>query len=170
MIPISLNPIDLYDCFCYILFLKGVAEYPLQVSGVGRAAPPVTFFAYWRRPMFFLFSSLPAEPPQKSSYTPIGSLVMRVYWLVIGHLLIFSFGVAILMNHLQNNLLINCCFWVSVVLCPIARWVDIKRYKGQTSEGEPATMQHWKKYTLFVVGYAVPLWIAVQFLARVLDS
>jgi uncharacterized membrane protein YhaH (DUF805 family) len=116
--------------------------------------------------MFFLFSSLPASSSKQPVYTPIGGLIMRMYWLILGHIAVVVLGVAIFMHRIHDQLLYNLLYLVAVVLCSAARFIDIKYYKGLTSDGDPSTMAHWRRYSLFVAAYAVPLWIVVQLILR----
>jgi hypothetical protein len=116
--------------------------------------------------MSLSFSSIPVDPSKQPSFTPFGGLIMRVYWMIMGHLLVAMLGVAIFMNQIHYRLLLNLLYLVAAVLCIVARFIDIKYYKGQTSDGEPSTMKHWRRYSIFVAAYAVPLWIAIQIFAR----
>ncbi|MBN1980453.1 MAG: hypothetical protein JW795_02905 [Chitinivibrionales bacterium] len=50
-------------------------------------------------------------------------------------------------------------FWVLILSLICVRYVDIKYYKGKTKDFEPATMSHWRKYTLSLLGIAAVLWI-----------
>jgi hypothetical protein len=120
--------------------------------------------------MFLLFSSLPVESSKQPEYTPIGSLIARMYWLVIGHITVLLLGIAIYTNQLHYQLIFNILYVIAAVLCPVARFVDIKYYKGTTTEGEPSTMAHWRRYSIFVAAYAAPLWIAVQVISRLTHS
>jgi hypothetical protein len=116
--------------------------------------------------MFLFTSSLPVESPKQPEFTPFGALIARMYWLVLGHITVILLGVAIFTNQLHYQLLFNLLYLIAAVACSVARFVDIKYYKGTTTEGEPCTMAHWRRYSIFVAAYAVPLWIAVQILSR----
>jgi len=120
--------------------------------------------------MFLFFSSLPVESPKQPAYTPIGSLIARLYWLVLGHVTVILLGAAIYTNQLHYQLVFNILYAIAVVACSVARFVDIKYYKGATTEGEPSTMAHWRRYSIFVAAYAVPLWIAIQIISRLVHS
>ncbi|MCY0993114.1 hypothetical protein OV203_38595 [Nannocystis sp. ILAH1] len=41
--------------------------------------------------------------------------------------------------------------WVTVALSILARRVDITRWSGKTASGEPATLVHWRRYTVTVL-------------------
>ena len=49
-------------------------------------------------------------------------------------------------NHLTDVL-----FGATVILLVIARYVDISYLHGDTSNGEPATMKHWRQYAIGLV-------------------
>lgn len=55
--------------------------------------------------------------------------------------------------------------WVVAAAMVAVRYVDITRFGGQTTEGQPATLAHWRKYALGVAFVTSLLWIAAHLLA-----
>jgi uncharacterized membrane protein len=68
--------------------------------------------------MFLLFSSLPVESSKQPEYTPIGSLIARMYWLVIGHITVLLLGIAIYTNQLHYQLIFNILYVIRRGIMP----------------------------------------------------
>lgn len=86
--------------------------------------------------------------------------VARIFWMLFGNGILVLTFFSILSNN--NNKFISTSdfiFFATVILLIIVRFIDIKRLNGKTSSGEPATMGHWKKYTLFLILGSAAMWI-----------
>ena len=110
------------------------------------------------------------EPVDSNSSNPKYSsgfiLLLRLYWMFIGHIAVFMAAVTICINQLQSSILVNSLFFVAVICLPISRYIEIKKYHGETADGEPATMSHWKRFSIMVAAYSIVLWLAAQAIAR----
>lgn len=106
----------------------------------------------------------PLTPTTEQEYAPLGSALTRIYWMAIGHVLIGI--IAYLIASGKSLVIVNSAYFLLVALVIIVRLIDIKVYKGQTSEGDPATMSHWKRFSAIVIGYSVLLWVAAILVAR----
>jgi hypothetical protein len=52
-------------------------------------------------------------------------------------------------------------FMVAIVLI-IVRYVDITKFKGQTSEGKPATLVHWRRYAVLTAVVSAGVWVLAR--------
>jgi hypothetical protein len=96
--------------------------------------------------------------------TSLGGMVARIYWMLIGHsAIIFS---AMYIASGKSPIITNTVFFLLVMSLILIRFIDIKIYKGQTAEGEPATMKHWQRFTAIVLGYSSAIWLLVFLIAR----
>ncbi len=50
-------------------------------------------------------------------------------------------------------------YWTVVLLLLSARFVDIRIFHGETSNGEPATTGHLKRYVAVLIGVACAIWV-----------
>jgi hypothetical protein len=50
-----------------------------------------------------------------------------------------------------------------VVLLILARYMDITRCHGQTTDGGPATLAHWRRYVLGLIPVTAGLWALMRF-------
>ncbi len=49
-------------------------------------------------------------------------------------------------------------FWAFVALLIGVRYLDIRKLEGLTASGRPATIVHWRRYTLFIVAFSLVVW------------
>ena len=98
------------------------------------------------------------ERPGRSR--PSGCL-LRVYWMLLGNALVGLLAYVIAGGDGTLGPA-DLLYWLGVAGLVAARYVDIAYLAGETAEGEPATMKHWQRYSLGVLGVAVTLWLAVH--------
>jgi len=97
---------------------------------------------------------------ESTGYLP---LVLRITWMMIGNLGLFICAVLIAQGvaPVVTDLLL---FLVAGGLITV-RYVDITRCEGQTSEGEPATLAHWRRYAGGMLLTSGAMWAAARFVA-----
>jgi hypothetical protein len=96
--------------------------------------------------------------PQTPQTEQTGCLpaIVRLIWFAFGNLLLIT--LAILIVKRRTFSIFDIIFWVTVILLVMTRYFDIARLQGLTVENEPATLQHWKHYTLMLFLISVVLW------------
>lgn len=87
--------------------------------------------------------------------TPLAGQLLRIFWLAGGNAIIYASWVMIVLVSAPLP-----CIWDAVVLITVglmigARRVDITRYAGRTSDGEPADLTDWRRYVAIALGSAV---------------
>lgn len=97
----------------------------------------------------------------------VGCLV-RFYWLFFGNALLFFILIFIVEKRARIPSFLDAAFWVAVGLLIVVRYVDIRYLNGQTGEGKPATMDHWRRYAAIVVPAALVAWILAHVFGRVM--
>lgn len=99
------------------------------------------------------------SPPQQKA----GCLaaLARVYWMAVGNVLLFVCAIYAAKQEPPSAL--DGLYAGLVALLLVVRFVDITRLGGQTSEGLPATLAHWRRYALGLVPVAAFVWIGVRF-------
>jgi hypothetical protein len=53
-------------------------------------------------------------------------------------------------------------FAITFVLMIGARWLEVRSGAGETATGEPATMEHFKRYAAILLPAVVVLWVAAK--------
>ncbi len=84
-----------------------------------------------------------SEPQQKTGCL---AALARVYWMAVGNVLLFVCAIYAARHEPPSAL--DGLYAVLVALLLVVRFVDITRLGGQTSEGHPATLAHWRRYAL----------------------
>jgi hypothetical protein len=54
---------------------------------------------------------------------------------------------------------LDLAYWSVVLAAILARHVDVTRLEGQTDDGKPATLGHWRRFVLLMVLVAGAVWI-----------
>jgi len=91
---------------------------------------------------------------------PAGCL-LRVYWVFFGNALVALLALAILQGGARLGLA-DVFYWLGVASLAGCRYADIRHYGGSTAEGQPATIAHWRRYSLLLLGVAIVVWLGVH--------
>lgn len=81
--------------------------------------------------------------------------LLRMYWLVVGNLVVYVAWMIIVFTSSPLPSAPDVVVWLTVVSMLIARRVEILRYSGRTTHGEPATLEDWRRYAAVLVGATV---------------
>lgn len=82
--------------------------------------------------------------------------IIRITWMAFGNLALFL--CAIMGAQRTAPSAFDFVFAGLVLGLAALRYVDIARYHGETAEGEPATLAHWRRYVLRLVVAAAATW------------
>lgn len=99
-----------------------------------------------------------SPPPQKAGCL---AALARVYWMAAGN--VFLFFCAIYAAKQPAPSALDGLYVVLVALLLVVRFIDITRLDGQTSEGHPATLTHWRRYALGLIPVAALVWVGVRY-------
>ena len=105
------------------------------------------------------------QVPAKSEYTSGAGCLTRLYWMFAGNAaLAISFGLLIDRHPKFPSLLDAACLVILASLVAV-RFIDIRHYDGENgANSAPATMDDWRKYSLFLVVGSVGAWLAIRLL------
>ena len=96
-----------------------------------------------------------SSPPEKQ---PMTGCFLRLFWMALGNFLLFGLAAMISKQKSWTFSVYDAAFWATVLLLFAARLLDIRRFHGETSAGEPATMAHFKRYVAVLVVVAGAIW------------
>ena len=101
----------------------------------------------------------------KTEYTSGAGCLTRLYWMFAGNAaLAISFGLLIDKHPTFPSLLDAACLLILASLVYV-RYIDIRHFKGENGDNSaPATMDDWRKYSLFLVLGSVGAWLAIRLL------
>jgi hypothetical protein len=77
--------------------------------------------------------------------------LLRLFWMIVGNAIVYGSLAYVALNKLAFPGVLDIVVWLTVVLTIVARRVDITRWQGTTASGEPATLEHWRRYAVIVV-------------------
>lgn len=91
-----------------------------------------------------------------------GGMLVRLGWMVGGTLTMLVAGFVIVSRPTWTIGGADAAFWAGALLAIVLRYLDVTRYGGDTSRGEPATMGHFTRYAIGVVGIGLAYWTMAQ--------
>ena len=87
-------------------------------------------------------------PPPTEEVGCLGAVV-RLVWLAAGYAALLF--LAIFIAHGRGRAALDLVFWAIVLGLVAIRHIDITRLGGLTKDGDPASLQHWRKYVVFLL-------------------
>jgi hypothetical protein len=103
------------------------------------------------------------QQPEASGCLPT---IVRLIWLAAGNAFLVILTGLIIQKGTFSAL--DIIFWALVSVLVLVRYYDITRLEGLTAESEPATLQHWKHYTLILLLISSALWVIAHSIRYIL--
>lgn len=101
-------------------------------------------------------------PTKPESSSGCLSIVVRLTWIFGASLLVFG---AIFIAQGKAAGLADMIFWLIALALIVARYVDIRFLKGETADNKPATIKHWRRYSVILLSAAGLLYLLAKILA-----
>ncbi len=103
-------------------------------------------------------TSLQHQQEIESQSEPMGGLsfLLRLSWMAIGNVALFVCAALIAKGTAPG--VMDIAFFAVVVGLIAVRYVDITKFDGQTSEGKPATLSHWRRYAVMLAALSAGVW------------
>jgi hypothetical protein len=104
----------------------------------------------------------PDNSQNQSSSTEMGcaGLILRLLWFIAGHLALVVF--ALLVAQRGRFSFLDLGYWLTIVFILAVRWVDVTRFGGQTSQGEPATLRDWGRHLVLLTLTGGGVWFLIH--------
>lgn len=109
---------------------------------------------------------MPEQANPGSERSVLGCL-LHFLWLVVGTMVLFFASVTMAQGPPWSFSSPHILFLATAALMVAVRFLDIRFFGGLTFHDEPATMRHWRRYSVSVVLAAGGLWILANVLAAV---
>ena len=106
---------------------------------------------------------MPQHSPDARS-APAGCL-LRLVWTLAGNSIVYLALITIAVRATPLPSVLDAVVWVTTGLMLLARWLDISRFNGRTITDEPATMSHWRRYAVLVIGVTLGAWLLARWFA-----
>ncbi len=100
----------------------------------------------------------------KTEYSSGAGCLVRFYWMFIGTALLAILFALLLQKHPKIPSLLDVGCLLTLASLVFVRYIDIRYLKGDTGEGTPATMNHWRKYSIALVIGSLTVWLIIRVL------
>ena len=117
--------------------------------------------------MDWIASMAQSQPTETSAQDRTGGCLIRLCWFVLGNIALLITA-KVISSH-RNSFLswADLIFWLIVPAVIAVRYFDITRMGGRTVDGKPATMRHWRRYSVMFSAVCLLLWALAHVLARI---
>ena len=99
----------------------------------------------------------------------ISGCFLRIYWMILGSFALFICAAIIANKHVSAYFTlsaVDAVYWAFALTAGLARLIDVRWFKGQTSMGKPATMKDVVRYEAILTVVAVALWVLAHVIAK----
>jgi len=99
---------------------------------------------------------------QESPSSGLPGCLTRIAWFFGGYAVLFILSAKIVVDRSPLPSFRDAAFLLVAVAIIVLRYVDIHHFHGDTADGKPATMRHWKRYSILVAIGSLLLWLATR--------
>lgn len=112
---------------------------------------------------------VPHLPEESKTETNYPALIVRFFWVIFGVAALAMSALYIAQDSTSMFSPVDLVYWSITGLMIGARYLDIVRYHGLTSEGNrPATREDWVRYTRSTLLISGLIWIGAHGIAYLL--
>ena len=104
-------------------------------------------------------------PTEVARSAPEYGCLIRLVWLVLGSGILFFILISIISHRGTFFSALDGAFGATVVILIAVRYIDITRLNGQTASGEPATLAHWRRYSVMLLSCGAAAWAVAHAIA-----
>ena len=152
-------------------------NYVTQATSIGMVGPPsistrgIIIFIAPRR-AFYQNADMEATMTLQDKKLPerseegLGCMpaLTRLFWIFGGTVTLIYCLIYIILG--KATLAVYIIYILATISLVVVRFVDIKYFKGEKMNGEPASLSHWRRYTLLLLIFAGILFIVAKTLAK----
>lgn len=102
-------------------------------------------------------------PGQSEEWPGCLPALTRLFWLFGGTITLTYCWIYMILG--KATLAIYLIYIVTTISLIVVRFVDIKFFKGERMNGEPASLNHWLRYSLLLLACVGILFIAAKAIA-----
>ncbi len=95
---------------------------------------------------------------------PLVAELCRMTWLAFGPAGLILSSASIWKQPPWTYSVLDLTFWGIAAVVVLARFIDIRFFRGRTAEDQPATMSHWWRYSAKLLLFATAIWLLAQWM------
>lgn len=84
--------------------------------------------------------------------------LVRLFWMALGNALLLACAALVAKQKAWTFSIVDGAYLAVVLLMIAARFVDISRFHGETTDGKPATMAHFKRFAVLLLLVGAGVW------------
>jgi hypothetical protein len=104
------------------------------------------------------------EIPPQDGY----GVLARLYWMMFGYAMLLFLLVFLFEKRPDLPSLLDVVCLLVVGSLVGVRFLDVRFLNGRTADGDPATMDHWRRYAGVVGSIGTGAWVATRVLSYLL--
>jgi hypothetical protein len=105
---------------------------------------------------------------EASQRDPLLALLGRWLWFVIGPIVLIVLTAMIIITGTGWLTGYDLAFYVTVALMVLGRWIEVRSGYGRTANCNHATPQHFRRYLVRLVPWAILVWTTANYLGNYL--
>ena len=102
----------------------------------------------------------PEEQGSQAELSGCMPLFLRLTWMALGNAALFLSAALVAKG--TAPFVMDIIFFMVAIGLIVVRYVDITKFKGQTSEGKPATLAHWRRYAVLTAVISTGVWVLAR--------
>jgi hypothetical protein len=93
-------------------------------------------------------SPRPETSPSQPETSSCAGLLLRLFWMAAGGLGLGLSAMQLMMSYPDKLGILMACIFGLAALMIAARYADVRFFHGETADGGPATMKHFRAFAL----------------------
>ena len=90
----------------------------------------------------------------------------RSVWMLGGNVLLAYLLFSVVHNPARPLTGTAIAYAATIAAMILVRYLDIRFLSGETADGQPATMKHWRSYSIILVVVSLAMWALAAILSR----
>ena len=104
-------------------------------------------------------------PSTAAKQASLFGCLLRFVWMAAGNVVLFFLGMTIAQRNTRALSWLDGALWGVAGIMIAVRYLDIARFGGKTSEGEPAGIKHLRRYVVILIVTTAGWWALAHALA-----
>lgn len=100
--------------------------------------------------------------------TPFAGCLARMFWMIGGLVVLIFISLAIFRNSAFS--IYDIAFAVIVMAMILVRLLDIRYLRGETADGQPATIRDWRRYAVRLAASSAGFWAVLHGVAWIINK